>query len=520
MAEAICVPGFVGPEPTNTFRYDSYLSQGASGAAWRVIRNSDGAYLCLKITRLDVLTQEERLRTETEVACLESVNHFACIRLYDKRRTDNCLLMAMEYCDAGDLRYQLSPLRDEVARREEERRVMYQKTHGADAVLPMARGGGPVSQCGMEEYRVRFIFIQLVLGLHYIHVHKKILHRDLKPANVLLTTNGLVKIGDFGLSNVYDTISGDVGRTICGTPAYVAPELWLRQHYGRAADMWSLGCVIYECMTGNPPFSGGRLETLQRNVLTVEPAPITGPYSSLLKEAVMSLLIKNPAERPDTIALLRYPYLQNILSELAGVLAASEIPPALLEKVQSDIRQQFEQVPKDRVDNTITFEGEVEKFKPPQELQRRYMTLAKGVLTIHKNKRAAMVWASNGGGRVEDDEAEANSQSTNSARSNGSGSTGSGGQGSPTGDLTSGVSGRSSIHVSQIENIKCIEDGYLALRLTDRNFMYFRTQQASMWERMLCLAKGSNLSSVRSDRSASTNGGAPPLIQNGITPTR
>lgn len=75
----------------------------------------------------------------------------------------------------------------------------------------------------MDEHIVKYILLQLVLGLHYLHMHCKILHRDLKPANVLLTTHGLVKIGDFGLSKVYDSTTGNVGRTICGTPPYAAP---------------------------------------------------------------------------------------------------------------------------------------------------------------------------------------------------------------------------------------------------------------------------------------------------------
>ena len=77
-----------------------------------------------------------------------------------------------------------------------------------------------------KEHEVLFILVQLCLALQHIH-SKKMMHRDLKTANVLLTSSGIVKIGDFGFSRQYeDSLSKDVGTTFCGTPYYLSPELW------------------------------------------------------------------------------------------------------------------------------------------------------------------------------------------------------------------------------------------------------------------------------------------------------
>jgi hypothetical protein len=107
-----------------------------------------------------------------------------------------------------------------------------------------------------------------------------LVHRDLKPANVLVTAEGTPKITDFGLAKF---LGSDSGRTqtgaILGTPSYMAPEQ--AQGEGRgggvgpAADVWALGAILYECLTGRPPFRGPTvLETLEQ-VLTQEPVPLS-----------------------------------------------------------------------------------------------------------------------------------------------------------------------------------------------------------------------------------------------------
>lgn len=98
----------------------------------------------------------------------------------------------------------------------------------------------------------RFYAAQIFLALQYLH-SKNIIYRDLKPENVLIDGDGYVKITDFGLSKT-NVSTDDGAESFCGTPEYLAPEVLLRKGYGKSVDWWSFGSIIYEMLTGTPPF--------------------------------------------------------------------------------------------------------------------------------------------------------------------------------------------------------------------------------------------------------------------------
>lgn len=104
----------------------------------------------------------------------------------------------------------------------------------------------------LSENNARFYAAQVVLALEHLHNYG-IIYRDLKPENVLISSDGYIKLTDFGLSKcgVKDT---DYTKTICGTPEYLAPEILEKKNYNKCIDWWSLGCFIYEMLVGHPPF--------------------------------------------------------------------------------------------------------------------------------------------------------------------------------------------------------------------------------------------------------------------------
>ena len=125
----------------------------------------------------------------------------------------------------------------------------------------------------------------------------KIVHRDLKPENVLMDLNGYVKLADFGLAKFMK--QADTTQSFCGTAEYLAPEVLDMNGHGYAVDWWTLGVLIYEMITGRPPFmnkNNHKLGILIRQTDIIFPdAERHGiPMSDELKSMISKLLEKNP----------------------------------------------------------------------------------------------------------------------------------------------------------------------------------------------------------------------------------
>ncbi len=112
----------------------------------------------------------------------------------------------------------------------------------------------------MRESDARFYLSELVLAVEFLH-DSGVIYRDLKPENVMLDAEGHVKLIDFGLAR--DDVRGEepANMTFCGTKEYMAPEVYFRKPYNRAADWWSLGAVAYDMIAGEFPYAAGDYET-------------------------------------------------------------------------------------------------------------------------------------------------------------------------------------------------------------------------------------------------------------------
>ncbi len=151
--------------------------------------------------------------------------------------------------------------------------------------------------------------LQLAHGIDYAH-QKGIIHRDLKPANVLVTPVGIAKITDFGLAKKLEDESGQtVSGTVLGTPSYMSPEQAEGeiQKVGPLADVYSLGAILYELLTGRPPFRGTKmLDTLQmvRTREPVAPCELQPKVPGDLETICLKCLQKDPARRYASAAAL------------------------------------------------------------------------------------------------------------------------------------------------------------------------------------------------------------------------
>lgn len=146
-----------------------------------------------------------------------------------------------------------------------------------------------------------------------------VMHRDIKSANIMMTQSGQLKLADFNVSKVLGT--DNMLRTQTGTPYYASPEVWNNEPYSIKSDMWSLGCVMYEIVTGRVPFKANDFKSLRKKVVSCQYPPM-GPLASReLQRAIFSLLTVEPNLRPDCDTLLQNP---EVVSQIENLLARGD----------------------------------------------------------------------------------------------------------------------------------------------------------------------------------------------------
>ncbi|XP_021291549.1 serine/threonine-protein kinase RUNKEL [Herrania umbratica] len=209
--------------------------------------------------------KSQRSKVLQEVRILHSLNDPNILKFYSWYETSAHLWLVLEYCTGGDL---MTLLRQ-------------------DGQLP--------------EDSIHFLAYDLVKALQYLH-SKGIIYCDLKPSNILLDENGHTKLCDFALarklSDISKTPSSMLPQAKRGTPCYMAPELFEDGGvHSYASDFWALGCVLYECYAGKPPFVGREFTQLVKSILSDPTPPLPGSPSPSFVNLVNSLLVKDPAER-------------------------------------------------------------------------------------------------------------------------------------------------------------------------------------------------------------------------------
>lgn len=294
-----------------------------------------GTYVT-KVMDLSGMRVQDRQYARTELVCIAHTHHFAIIRYYEHYLVDSgdeSIVIVTEFADHGDLARNLSRARD----------AQLLLTLGLDddaaAAAPTAARAGvspsppPVSALRLTEREAGMYFVQILAALHHIH-RRRMIHRDVKSANLFLTSHGFIKLGDFGFSQKYEsTVSSEtVAGTFLGTPYYLSPEMWRGMRYGKKADVWAAGIVLYEMlMDGQRPFQAQGLTELKLAVLDSDvtlpqyprgstaaaaaddPASQRPMFSPEIRELVRSLFEKDPKLRPSTEELLRTPIMQRYL---------------------------------------------------------------------------------------------------------------------------------------------------------------------------------------------------------------
>ncbi|KAL1918001.1 uncharacterized protein VTP21DRAFT_3267 [Calcarisporiella thermophila] len=163
-----------------------------------------------------------------------------------------------------------------------------------------------------SEERARFYAAELLCALECLHVYN-VIYRDLKPENILIDYNGHIALCDFGLCKL-NMVENATTNTFCGTPEYLAPELLLGQGYTKVVDWWTLGILLYEMLTGLPPFYDENTNEMYRKILHDElvfPDEVNMEARGLLQ----GLLTRDPTQRLGTNGahdIKRHPFFASI----------------------------------------------------------------------------------------------------------------------------------------------------------------------------------------------------------------
>ena len=274
------------------FEKDKEIGKGGFGLVWKVIHKKTQKVYCIKvIKKAGIIQQKLEAQMNREIEIMYILNHPHCLRLKNHFEDDQNFYLVMPLAHKGQLYRVLRKFRK------------------------------------FDERTAAQILRETISALQYLHsFNPPIIHRDIKPENLLLNNGGRILLADFGWSNFSD---GDVRKTFCGTPEYIAPEMLLKKGHDTRVDVWSVGVLMFELLAGYSPFVAKSNQDLYQNIRRLK---IQWPKDMppLAKNLIGKILKLNPADRPSLQEILDHqwfkqtkmikPLLENKLTTLKDLL--------------------------------------------------------------------------------------------------------------------------------------------------------------------------------------------------------
>jgi len=287
------------------YRLISQVGQGGMAAVWKAYQASMDRYVAVKVMPFQFATQEEFLyRFRQEVHVIARLEHAHILPVYDYGESDGLPYLVMRLLEVGTLRERIQ-----------------------------------TQNMTIEE--IDRIFSHLAEALEYAH-RKGVIHRDIKPSNIMLDESGAVYLTDFGIAKLLEETSQFTATgAITGTPSYMSPEQAQGEKVDHRSDIYSLGVVLYEMLTGRVPFEA---ETPMAILLKKISSPLPPP--TLIKPGF------NPALEPVLLKALetqpgdRYPSMQEFLSAWKRALAEGRPETATIPEIPVQARTLAAQEPR------------------------------------------------------------------------------------------------------------------------------------------------------------------------------
>ena len=264
----------IEPEATiKDFTVLGTIGEGSFGKVSLVRHNKTGSQYAIKqISKLNKNNQEGKTYFRREIEIMYKIHQSNVVRLFSHFEDNEYCYFVMEYVENGNLFCQ----------------PQWKNNH-----------------CFLST-DVAKIIKEVICAVYYLHnMNPPIIHRDIKPENVLIDKDGVAKLTDFGWSNYVD--SKEIRSTYCGTPVYLAPEMIKEIGHDEHLDIWCIGVLLFELLTGNVPFKGKDIQSLNNNILSLK---ISWPkdIDPIAKNLIFKILKPNPNERISLRDMLRHPF--------------------------------------------------------------------------------------------------------------------------------------------------------------------------------------------------------------------
>ena len=242
------------------------VGNGGFGSVYKVKDSNDNKFYAIKRVKLNDENKDIIKEVENEAKILKEIKSDNVVKYIDYfYEEDGSFNIVMEFCEYSDLRSYIKKFKNENKK--------------------------------IAESVIRLIITELSNGLKDIHSNN-VIHRDLKPENIFISSDHLIKIGDFGISKILD--GTNYAQTFAGTYNYMAPEIINYNKYSKKVDIWSLGCIIYELCTLNRCFYSNNMLELPKIINSGIHGKIDlNYYNDYLQNIIDLSLKKNDNERPN-----------------------------------------------------------------------------------------------------------------------------------------------------------------------------------------------------------------------------